>query len=78
MCDPQHLTALWASTACYRDSFILLFTFAGQKPSGDFSVFGRIGVGVGRIALLLTVGSEILMLELRRLYDELALQRVIG
>jgi hypothetical protein len=21
MWDPQHLTALWASTACYRDTF---------------------------------------------------------
>jgi hypothetical protein len=23
MWEPQHLTTLWASTACYRDSFIL-------------------------------------------------------
>jgi hypothetical protein len=25
MWDPQHLTTLWASTACYGDSFTLLF-----------------------------------------------------
>jgi hypothetical protein len=24
MWEPQHLTTLWASTACYRDSFTLL------------------------------------------------------
>jgi hypothetical protein len=28
MWEPQHLTTLWASTACYRDTFtFLLFTF---------------------------------------------------
>jgi hypothetical protein len=27
MWEPRRLTALWASTACYRDSFTLLFTF---------------------------------------------------
>jgi hypothetical protein len=27
MCDPQHLTTLYASTACYRDSFTFLLYF---------------------------------------------------
>jgi hypothetical protein len=27
MCDPQRLTALWAFTAWYRDSFAFYFTF---------------------------------------------------
>jgi hypothetical protein len=26
MWEPQHLTTQWASTACYRDTFTLLFT----------------------------------------------------
>jgi hypothetical protein len=27
MWEPQHLTTLWASTACYRDTFILLYYY---------------------------------------------------
>jgi hypothetical protein len=27
MLDPQPFTTLWASTACYRDTFIFFFTF---------------------------------------------------
>jgi hypothetical protein len=26
MWEPQHLTTLWASTACYRDTFTFTFT----------------------------------------------------
>jgi hypothetical protein len=36
MWEPEHLTTLWASTACYRDSFTLLFThlqFSYNLPS---------------------------------------------
>jgi hypothetical protein len=46
MWEPQHLTALWASSACYRDTFTLLYftlliiiiiiiiiiAFAGSEP----------------------------------------------
>jgi hypothetical protein len=30
MWEPQHLTTLWASTACFRDTFIFLLYFALQ------------------------------------------------
>jgi hypothetical protein len=31
MWDPQHLTTLQASTACYRESFTFTFTFTFRK-----------------------------------------------
>jgi hypothetical protein len=34
MWEPQRLTTLWASTACYRDSFTFLF----KKMTEDVSV----------------------------------------
>jgi hypothetical protein len=30
MWEPRSLTTLWASTACYRDSFTFLFAYASR------------------------------------------------
>jgi hypothetical protein len=38
MSEPQHLTTLWASTACYRASFTFFtFTDRGNRDSSDGS-----------------------------------------
>jgi hypothetical protein len=31
MWEPRHLTNLWVSTACCRDSFIIVFLFLWKK-----------------------------------------------
>jgi hypothetical protein len=33
MWEPRRLTTLWASTACYRDSFTFLLIFCASKPT---------------------------------------------
>jgi hypothetical protein len=41
MCHPQQLTALWASTACCRDTFTLLYftlLYLCIIPRGEFAV----------------------------------------
>jgi hypothetical protein len=45
MWEPRRLTALWASTACYRDSFTF-FTFTGRNlPFYLFYIFIKFAFG---------------------------------
>jgi hypothetical protein len=61
MWEPQHLTTLWAFTACYRDNFVLLFTLrdpgAGHQTGSEASLCP---VEQAANLLLWTVGEFIL------------------
>jgi hypothetical protein len=44
MCDPQHLTTLFDSTACYEDSFTLLSKYLSGKNLENQGEHGIDGV----------------------------------
>jgi hypothetical protein len=52
MWEPQHLTTLWASTICFRDSFTF-FTFISDKVRGLFFV----DVALSYIAAVRNIGQ---------------------
>jgi hypothetical protein len=64
MWKPRRLTTLWASTACYRDSFTFFYVYILASENNDLERCGR-----KPSWLILRYCPEIYLMELRKIQE---------